>query len=410
MSIWQPGPRPHWVRALNAISDPAWIQLEADELVDEAMQRTGLSDFGVDTWREGYEIFVRSAREESELSTVGRLILRNDILTWLVNRLEIEETFRRHPEIEEVPLEKPVFIVGLPRTGTSITHEVMGQDPASRIPLAWEAVHPCPPPETATYESDPRIERENLEERLWVDVVPEYDRMHELGAQIPVECVRITAHEFRSEELVGRQVVPSYAAWLAECDMTPAYTYYRRFLKLLSFKHRKERWVLKAPSHLGQLDPLLRVFPDARIIQTHRDPLKTLASVVSILYSTAYVRSDAVDPDAILGWFTGDTCLALLERAEAVRESGLLPAAQVHDLLYADMVENPIEAVGRAYAHFEMPFSEAARLKMRSYLASKPKGKHGDHSYEFEHTGFDLETERARFADYQARYGVPTEL
>jgi hypothetical protein len=397
------------VRAINAIGDPNWIRLDADEMLEEARTRTGFSNFGDDDWCEPYEIFVKSAREEAQLNTTGRVILRHDLVTWLSNRLEVEETYRQHPEIEDVAIDKPIFITGLPRTGTSITHELMGQDPGSRVPLSWEACHPCPPPETASYETDPRIERTELEERLWVEIVPEYDSMHELGARIPVECVRLTAHSFRSDELLGRQLVPSYGEWFGACDHRPAYAYHKRLLKLLSWKAPGERWVLKAPSHLGQLEALLAIYPDARIIQTHRDPIRVIPSVASILYSTAYVRSDAVDPEAILGWFTGETCRFLLDRAAAVRESGLLPDAQVHDLLYADLMSDPIAAIGRAYEHFDISFTDEAQTRVRAYLDTKPKGKHGAHRYEFADTGLDVAEERARFADYYARFGIPTE-
>ena len=410
MSIWKPGPRPDWARELNAIADPAWISLADDELVEEARRKTGLSDFGPDSWREGYRHFLASARDEAQLNVLGRLILRNDVLTWLVNRLEIEETYRQHPEIEEVPLTNPIFITGLPRSGTSILHEVMGQDPGARLPQAWEALHPCPPPETASYASDSRIERAQEEERLWVEIVPEYDRMHELGAQIPVECVRVMAHEFCSDELAGRQIVPGYAAWLASADLTASYRYYRRILKLLCWKAPGERWVLKAPSHLGQLEALFRVFPDARVVQTHRDPLKVMASVASILYSTAYVRSDAVDPEQILAWFTGETCAALLATAESVRESGKIPPGQIFDVRYADFVDRPVETVAGLYRHFGIDYRDEAREAMRCYLDAKPKGRHGAHRYDFEHTGFDIATERKRFADYVAKYDLPEEV
>jgi len=410
LSIWKPGPRPEWVREVNTIADPEWISLEDDEIEAEAQRKTGLSDFGPESWREGYRVFLQSAREEAQLSVLGRLILRNDILTWLVNRLEIEETYRRHPEIEAVPLREPLFITGLPRSGTSILHEVLGRDPGSRVPLAWEALHPCPPPEAESYESDPRIQRAEQEERLWVEIVPEYDRMHEMGAQIPVECVRVMAHEFCCDELAGRHVVPGYAAWLAQADLTASYRYYRRILKLLSWKAPGERWVLKAPSHLAQLETLFRVFPDARVVQTHRDPLKVMASVASILYSTAYVRSDAVDPEQILAWFTGETCRALLDSAESLREAGIVPPKQIFDVRYADFVARPIETVADLYQHFGIEYSEPARENMRTYLDAKPKGRHGAHRYDFEHTGFDVAAERARFADYVAKYELPEEV
>ncbi len=410
MSIWQPGPRPRWHATLNRIGDPSWVGIDADALLEEARQRTGLSDFGGDTWREGYGVFVDALNDEAQLNVVGRILARDDLLNWLENRLQITEAYKQHPEIDEERVEAPLFITGLPRTGTSILHEVLSQDPAHRAPLAWEARHPCPPPEAATHASDPRIALTDDEVRLWCDIVPEYDTMHELGGAIPVECIYLTAHEFASDELPGRHVTPSYSAWLAGADLTPGYRFHRRMLKLLQWKCPTERWVLKAPSHMAALEPLLAVYPDARIVVTHRDPLKVMASVASILYSTAYVRSDAVDADQVLGWFTGETCAYLLDAMQAARDADADRAKQFHDVRYADMVSDPIETLAGAYGHFGLPFSDEAQQRMRDYLANKPKGKHGAHQYTFEHTGFDVAEERARFADYQARYGVPAEV
>ena len=261
----------------------------------------------------------------------------------------------------------------------------------------------------ASAQSDVRIERADREIRLWNEIVPEYDSLHELGAGIPVECIQITAHEFRSDELSGRHIVPSYAAWLAQADLEPAYRFHRRMLQMLQWRH-PGRWVLKAPSHLGALEALLAVYPDARIIQTHRDPLSVMASVASILYSTAYVRSDAVDPQQVLGWFTGETCRLLLDRADALRDSGRFPAGQICDVRYCDLVERPFETIAAAYQQLGLEYTSEAEVRMRRTLEARSKGRHGVHRYDFADTGFDLGRERRRFRSYQERYGVPSEV
>ena len=405
-SDWRPGPRPAWVQALHSIADPAWIRLDADALLDEARTRTGLSDFGDAAFQEPYRIFVRALVEEAKLHALGRLIARSDLVNWLENRLGLTSFRKRHPEIAAEAVERPIFITGLPRTGTSILHELLACDPAHRVPLHWEVRHPCPPPEAASSESDPRIERAERQVQLWNHIVPEYPALHELGARLPVECIQITAHEFRSEELMGRHQVPSYAAWYAGCDLVPAYRFHRAMLQHLSWRQRRERWVLKAPSHLAALRPLLAVYPDARVVVTHRDPLEVLPSVASILYSTAYVRSDAVDPEALLGWFTGETCLGLLDGMTALRASGEVDPAQFHDVRYEALVARPFETIASLYDHFGLRLSAEAEARMRAYHATKPKGKHGAHRYDFSATGFDLATERERFRAYRERYGV----
>jgi hypothetical protein len=409
MSIWQPGPRPEWVQALHQISNPEWIELDADRIVDEAQTRTGLTDFGGDLFWEPYRIFVDALNSEARLHTLGRILVRDDLLNSLQIRLELTDWRKRHPEIAEQRVEDPIFIVGLPRTGTSILHELLAEDPRHRAPQHWEVRSPCPPPESATYTTDPRIALAHRQIRLWNEIVPEYDSMHELGGQIPVECIQLMAHEFRSDELMGRHMVPSYAAWFAQCDLVPAYEFHKKMLQNLQWRCARDRWVLKAPSHLGQLEPLLAVYPKARIVFTHRDPLKVLPSVASILYSTAHVRSDAVDPEALLGWFTGETCATLLDGMTALRDSGKLPAEQCIDVRYADLVARPGETLAGIYEHFGIDFSAEAEQAMLGYLEAKPKARHGAHRYDFADTGLDIDEERERFVPYYDRYGVVNE-
>jgi hypothetical protein len=406
----QPGPRPEWVAALNASCDPSWISLDADALLAEAQKSTGLSDFGGDGFQQGMRVFLRAVDAEAQLHYLGRSLTRGDVLNLLENRLRMTEWRKRHPEIDAVKIEKPIFIMGLPRTGTSILHELLSQDPAHRVPLHWEVRHPCPPPESASFASDPRIERAQREVRLWNEIVPEYDSMHELGAAIPVECIMLTQHEFVSEQLAGTCQVPSYAAWLATADQRPAYAFHKRMLQHLSWRCPGERWVLKAPSHLTALDALVSIYPDARIVWTHRDPLRVMGSVASILFATAWVRSDAVDGDRVLSWFDGATCAGLLDAATKLRDSGIVPEAQCVDLLYGDLVRDPLAAIRGVYEHFGIALSREAEARIRAYMAAKPKDKHGAHAYSFESTGADPATERRRFAAYQARFGVPSEL
>ena len=406
---WRPGPRPAWVEALHSVADPAWIRLDAGELLDEARARCGLSDFGDDDFLEPFRIFVAALDAEAKLHALGRLIVRSDLANWLENRLQLSDWRRRRPEIAGESITQPLFITGLPRSGTSILHELLAQDAALRAPLHFEVRHPCPPA-AGREPDDDRVERAERQVQLWNQIVPEYRVMHELGARLPVECIQITAHSFRSEELMGRHQVPSYAAWYAGCDLTPAYRFHRELLQHLQHRSPAGRWVLKAPSHLPALATLFGVYPDARVVVTHRDPLRILPSVASILYSTAYVRSDAVDPEALLGWFTGETCRALLDGMTAFRASGAVDAHQFFDLRYAELVARPLETIAALYDHFGLRLSAGAEERMRAYLAAKPKGKHGAHRYDFAATGFSYDAERERFHAYRERYGVSAEV
>ena len=409
MSIWQPGPRPAWVRALNENCDAAWIELDPDALVAEARAQTGLEDLGDDRFWEPFRIFVESLNEERSLHTVGALLIRGDLLNCLSIRLQMTEYRKRHPEIAAQTVERPIFITGLPRTGTSITHELLAADPRHRAPLHWEIRNPFPPPETATYRTDPRIAQADRQIRLWCEIVPEYDQMHELGGDIPVEDVQVMGASFVSDEWMGRHVVPAFAAWYATSDRIPGFEFHKQLLQHLQWKCPGDRWVLKSPSHMSQLDALLAVYPDARIVFTHRDPLRVLPSVISILYSTAYVRSDEVDADAMKGWFTGETCKALIDGMTEARTSGRLPESQCFDLRYSELMRDPVATLAGVYEHFEIEYPNSARQAQQDYVDQRPKGRHGSHQYDFSDTGLDLDEERARFQDYYARYEVENE-
>jgi len=409
VSIWQPGPRPAWVTALNETCDPGWITLDADALAAEAREKIGLDDFGDERFWEPFRIFVDSLNEEQALHTMGALLIRGDLVNALSIRLQLTEERKRHPEVTQENVDRPIFITGLPRTGTSITHELLAADPRHRAPQHWEIRTPFPAPETGTYRTDPRIVEADRQIRLWCEIVPEYDTMHELGGAIPVEDVQVMGGSFVSDEWMGRHVVPAYAGWYNEADRVPGFEFHKQMLQHLQWKCPGDRWVLKSPSHMSQLDALLAVYPDARIVFTHRDPLKVLPSVVSILYSTAYVRSDQVDAEAMANWFTGETCKMLLDGMTSLRASGRLPESQCYDLRYAELMKDPVAALGGIYEHFEIDYPDSSRAAQQSYIDNKPRGKHGGHKYDFSDTGLDLDEERERFSDYYAQYQVENE-
>lgn len=401
--------RPAWVESLNAVGDPRWIGIDESALLDEACARTGLDDFGGLEFREPLRVLVESIERERSLHFVGRVLARDDILNLLENRLRVADARKQHPGIDDVEIRRPLFVTGLPRTGTSILHELLACDPANRVPLAWEVRHPCPPPEAASYDSDARIERAEREIRLWNEIVPAYRTIHEVGARLPVECIMLTAHEFLSDQLAATNHALSYGAWLAAADMRPAYRWHRRMLQVLGFRMPRERWVLKAPSHLASLDALLAVYPNACIIQTHRDPLRVMGSVLSTLYATASIRCDRIDVEALRRWFCGESCAALLDNATRARTSDAAKNARFVDVVYADLMRDPLAAIDRLYRTLDLELGGEARARMREYLAEKPKDKHGAHDYDVAETGVDHAVERARFATYQGHYGVPSE-
>jgi hypothetical protein len=407
--------RPAWVRALNAAgraAERAGIRpftLDEGALLAEAQRRTGLSDFGDAAFREPLGIFLRALENEASLTLVGRFLAHREVQTWLANRLQLTDTWRRHPEIEGEAPRAPLFVTGSGRSGTSLLHELLAQDPASRVLRTWEALHPCPPPDAATEAADPRVARADREMRLWERIAPAYGTMHENGGAVPQECLYLTAHEFQSDLLSGSYQVPSYQAWLARSDKTRGYRYHRRMLQLLQWRRPGERWVLKAPSHLWTLRELFAVYPDARVVVTHRDPLVVMASMTSLVATLFWMRSDRVDPRAIARTWLRGVAFMLTHSLEQ-REQGLLPDEQIHDVLYHELVRDPIGELRKLYARLALELTPEAEARMRAYLAARPKDRRGAHRYSFADTGLDLARERARFAKYQERFGVASEI
>ena len=307
-------------------------------------------------------------------------------------------------------IEKPLFIVGLPRSGTSILHELLSQDPRLRAPLSWEVHSPWPPPGAEPETEAGRIQRAEEVFTFWNELVPEYRTMHEMGARIPCECIWLTAHSFRSEEFLGRNPVPSYGGWLATADLAPAYRIHRQLLELLQWKQETPRWLLKAPSHMVALGSLFAEYPDARIIQTHRDPLQIMGSSVNILKALWWMRSEEVDPALIQASFAGEGLAARLFAALDFRDQGTTDPDQLQDVRFSDLMEDPITTLEAVYEWLEMEFPPAVERAMLDYLEAKPRGKHGKHEYTFSELGLDLGTERDRFIGYQERFNVPSEV
>lgn len=401
-----------WARALNRLAGPfeSLVGLNHTELLEAARRKTGLSDFGPADFREPLEWFTQSLEHEADLTFLGRVMARRDVLVLLCNRLQIVETLKRNPEIERQEVREPLFIVGLSRSGTSILHELLTQDPSHRSLLSWEARYPCPPPEAASYETDKRIRLADFELTLWPKIVPAYQSMHEMGARIPTECGDITCNAFIGDRLPALHQVPSYAAKIAALDVRPAYHMHRQILQILQWKTGGDRWLLKAPAHMNWLETLFEVYPDARVIQTHRDPLQIMGSTVSLISAILWMRTKAVDPEGVKLAFGPAYYEPQLYEVMRLRDEGIVPAAQFHDIRFHDLMESPFESIRQAYEFFGWTLTPEAEARMRAYLDHKPRGKFGKHFYSFQDLGLDLETERARYLGYQERFNVPSEV
>lgn len=406
--------KPLPVRLLNAAGDAAAaaglrvLRLNGEALLERAQRTTGLDDFGPETFREPLRRLLDAFEGEAELSLLGRIATRMDLLRLLENRLRIVDACKRHPDIERAEVPRPIFILGLPRTGTSILHELLAQDPASRVPLSWEVMYAWPPPEKATGETDPRIARVAANLARGETLMPGIQAIHRMAADLPQECVAITSHEFTSVIFSTTHRVPGYHRWVEAADHRPAYRWHRRHLQYLQWRWPAQRWVLKSPGHLWSLDALLAVYPDARVIQTHRDPVKVVASLASLISLVRSLCSERVDPAAV----AAEWAPALdrgLRAATNVRASGALPDAQVFDVQFGEFVGNELGTIRRIYDHFGIAFTPEAESRMARYLAANPKEKSGVHRYSLDEFGLDVEAERRRFADYVDRFRIPPE-
>jgi len=405
---WRPPPRPAWVERLNAhgaaVGDAAsLVSLDPDELLDTAARGTGLADFGGESWRTHYDVLLDALARESQLHLAGRLVTRTELLRTLRNRLELADLWKRRPGILETPVAPPVFVVGSPRSGTSILHELLALDPASRAPALWEMEHPV-----SALEGDGLRPVADRVATFWHDLQPEYETMHTNAGDLPNECIYITLHAFLSDHWGGVHVVPGYDRHLARADHRPAYRYHRRFLQTLQQRASGERWLLKAPSHLFQLRALFDVYPEARIVQTHRDPLRTLPSALSLLGTLKWMRCENVDLSGAAAHLPRGTAHVYRAEIEA-RADGTLPDDRFVDVCYADLVADPAGTVERLYARLGWAFPERLRDAVAAYAAAKPRGARGAHRYELAEMGLDAATERERFAFYRERFDVPVE-
>jgi hypothetical protein len=341
---------------------------------------------------------------EARLTLVGRIVARRDLATVLATRLRLVRDRTRHPAIAHETIERPLFVVGLPRTGSTLLHHLLAQDPASRSAQAWEVMYPSPPPERERYASDRRIAKAARALRQFDRMTPAFKTIHPLGARLPLECIAFTAGSFLSRRFPTMYRLPGYEQWLKGQDMRPAYEFHQRFLQQLQWRAPGQRWVLKSPSHLLTLDALFQTYPDAVIVQTHRDPLTVLASVASLTLTLQGTFCDRLDPVAIGSEMT-ELWAEAFEHAVAVREK-LASPHRFLDVHYHELVADPMGSVRRIYDAFDMRLSADAAERMRLFLSRNPKDRHGAHRYSLATFGLDPEYVARRYRTYCEYFGV----
>lgn len=403
--------RPPPVAALNRVAallgrDEG--KLDADAMVRGAQKSAGLSDFGPEFDIRPLERLCESVAAEAHLTPVGLAITRGRLMAILVNRLRAEELFKQHPEILLHEPTSPIVIAGLQRTGTTMLHRLLSADPRLRALSSYEVLDPVPPSarRTKLLGRDPRLLQAKLAERALAYLAPDFFAIHPVEAESPEEEVMLLDYTFLSTVPEATLRVPGFSRWLEDQDQGPAYRYLRRLLKLLAWKGHGERWVLKTPHHLEWFDTLLEVFPDAKIVQTHRDPLQTTASFCSMVTHGRGVFSDQVDPLEVGRDWT-DKVVRMITRATEARERH--DASHFIDVSYYDLMKDPLKQMERIYVFAEQPFDETTRANIRASHESSPQHRYGKHVYKLESFGLEAEALNARFASYRERYQIPRE-
>jgi hypothetical protein len=413
---WVPTPRPEWVKTMNEmvanVDITSVVPLDHQSLIDQAIRNTGLTDFGDDQWLDHFKVLTDSIERESRLHFAGRVLTRSEFVRYLEIRLKITDWIRQHPEVNDEKVEQPVFITGFGRSGTTILFEVLSQDPQFRTCSKWESLFPCPPPRGETYTTDPRIIETEKVNTLSESLIPELQAMHKSAAVLPVESVEMVYFTFLSEVFGFGFQVPSYNKYLEQQDMRYCFRWQKKLMQLLQSRFKSKHWLMKGPSHLPYLEELMDVYPDAKIIFAHRDPIVTADSVVSLQASLYWWRTDQPWGDGEGdSWVVGsaESRAELWDGIIDKIEEGIIDASKIANCQYSDFMENPMVAIEKIYADLEMTLSPEARAKMETFLANKPQGKFGKHRYAKAPEAV-VANERLAYKRYQDYFSVADEL
>jgi hypothetical protein len=375
-------------------------RLVAKDLIATAKRRCRLADFGEGEFFEALSCLLDSCQDEAGLNLIGKIALKVDVLETLCARLQMEWDRQLYPNISLQEIRQPLFIVGLPRSGTSVLHRLLAADSEHRAPLMWEVRSPSPP--TRANEKR-RIQRATQSCNFFNWLVPTFRYVHTVGAEVPQECVSLMTPTFLSDQFDTMYYVPSYRAWFFRQDLRPAYEYHRRFLQHLQFRRSARRWVLKAPTHLFALPALLSVYPDALFVQTHRTPVDSMASVASLVTILRSAFSDAVDPFVICREEI-DYWSNVIEKSLSERDR--LPVNRICDIKYEEIRREPIGAVRKIYNHFGWSLSREAEQRMRALVASQAERQSANHRYDLSQFGFSAEKVLDAFAPYCERFNL----
>jgi Sulfotransferase family len=377
--------------------------LDADEMIASALARAGRRDFSDRSFVDPLRRLVRSYNSEADLGAFGRRAVRFDVMRALKNLIRFDRMEETRPEILARPIQRPIFITGLPRSGTTFLHTLLAQDPGIAVPLSWQLVYPYPS-RLGALGADFRSAWVDMQFQVMLQLSPELKDLHPLSANTPQECTDITAQVFQSLRFDSTYRIPSYQDWLDHHGHHDAYRFHRRFLQHLDSQNPGRRWVLKSPDHVFALDAIKAVYPYAQIVFLHRDPLSVLASVAKLTevlrrpFGRSVNRME-IGQQVSSSWLDG---------------AGRMIAASAHDpsilhLHYRDVVSAPFDAVGTLYRHCGLELGDGARRRMQAWLNRSPQNGNGQSRYSLTEFGMDAGALRDRFGRYMDEFSVATE-
>lgn len=384
-------------------------QLVADTLIEQAVGTAGLSDFGGESYREGLEVLVadlnagaaKGWHNEAGISRATR-----DILHWLRNRLQVEAYLKQHPELLARPVERPVFVMGVPRTGTTLMSNLLAADPARRSPLTWEIDEPIPPVASADLlTTDPRALARLEQERAALAANPDMGKYYRGSAVYPNECVFFMAHDFKTLMIESKGRLPGYKEFIFSCDMTSAYEYHKKFLQVLQH-HAAGAWNVKKPSHALWLETIFQVYPDARVVWTHRDPFTATGSLCSIISLSHMGHMGKIDAE----WLAQDYPWQAAEHANRIMDfRDRFGEDRIIDVHYADLVNDPVGETKKLYAKLGDEWTAEAEAGVQRWVDDNPQNKFGKHDYKLAQYGLSKESLEPLFERYLSRYDVARE-
>jgi hypothetical protein len=376
-------------------------------LMDRAARKTGLSNFGDESFMSRMRLLTGSLDEEARLHPFGRFMVGQNLVRFLSNRLKIEDALQKHPEILEIKIDDPVFIVGLQRTGTTMLHRLLAADTGNfRFLASWEAINPAPLSAGRDQGDGPRVRMARMAHTALKYMAPDFFAIHPVEPLGPEEDCLLFDFDFWSTVPEATMRVPTFSRWLEGQDHTPAYRYYKKILQYLYWQNPAGRWILKTPQHMEHFEDIFRVFPAARIIMTHRDPARVVASFCSMVSHAYGVFSDEVDPGEI-GSHWSRKAIKMVGHSTDIRKK--VGADRILDVHYSGLMADPAAVIRRIYEFLVIDFTAEREALIKKWVMENPQHRHGLHKYRLEDFGLDRSYINQVFSAYRKEFNIPEE-